>query len=251
MLRVACVPSNQHLNQYKGLPGVTEEKWAVATCKYLCARLLAYGVEARVFHKPGTGSSSTDELGTMVSQVTAWKPDYTLSVHSDAVGDKKQTGILMLMAREADAADGQKLGLSIAKHVGLPYKSTWVYGVQARKILYLRALRENNLQGSLVEVGEHATVAEASWNWTRTQQIGVGIADALAEHLGIIEQEGEDMTDEERKMLKQCRLSDIAQSHDLAILKAMADPLTSPDSIRDMEVRKKLDVEANRKALGL
>lgn len=184
-MKVALLPSNQHQNEYKYLSGVTEEKWAVEVCKVLEKRLGERGATVQTFYIPGSGTKSTDELAEMIEQAVAWKPDYMLSVHSDAVGDKTQTGILMLMARESDRTEGQLLGSFIARHVGLPYKSTWVYGQEARKIMYLKALREYKIPGSLVEVGEHATAAEAKWNWEHIQQIGVGIADALADYLGL------------------------------------------------------------------
>lgn len=198
MVSIAILPSNQHLNPATGLPGVTEEKWAVAVCDWVCKRLEDRLASACIFHVPGKGTASTDELSQMIDEAIAWKPDYIISVHSDAVGDSKQTGILMLMAREADRKSGQELGQAIAAKVGLPYKSTWVYGQEARKIMYLKALRDYELPGCLVEVGEHATKAEAEWNWEHTKEIGLGIADALADYLGL---EGVDMTGEQTEKL--------------------------------------------------
>jgi len=219
-MKAAVLPSNQHLNEYRGIPSVTEEKWAAAVCAWVVRRLKERGIEAGYFHVPGAGSKSTDELSQMLAQAIAWRPDYMLSVHSDAVGDTRQTGILMLMAREVDRSEGQRLGKAIAVAVGLPYKATWVYGVEARTIMYLSRLRSTGLEGSLVEVGEHATVIEAAWNWTHIKQIGVGIANALAEYLG---QEGDDdMTPEQDKTLKLIRVSMVAQSNDQEIAIAIA-----------------------------
>lgn len=187
MPRVAILPSNQHQNEYKYLSGVTEEKWAVEVYKVLEKRLRERGATVKTFYIPGSGTKSTDELAEMIEQAVAWRPDYMLSVHSDAVGDKKQTGILMLMPRESDRAEGRTLGNLIAARVGLPYKGSWVYGQESRKIMYLKALRDYKIPGSLVEVGEHATAVEAKWNWEHTREIGVGIADALADYLGLEE----------------------------------------------------------------
>jgi len=176
----------------------------VATCNWLRRRLSDWGAEVRIFHIAGAGSTSTDELARMIAEAVAWKPDYMLSVHSDAVGDAKQTGILMLMAREMDRAKGQTLGKAIAAAVGLPYKGAWVYGQEARKIMYLKAIRENGLQGCLVEVGEHATAAEAKWNWEHTREIGEGIAEALADYLKLKEEK--ELNDQERAMLEDLHL---------------------------------------------
>ncbi|MCL5736991.1 MAG: N-acetylmuramoyl-L-alanine amidase, partial [Actinobacteria bacterium] len=199
-MKIACLPSNQHLNGYAGIPGATEEKWAVAVSAWVVRRLNEFGAEARLFHVPGQGAKSTDELQDMLDEARYWGPDYMLSVHSDAVGDKAQTGILMLMPREIDRYDGITLGKAIAARVGLPYKGAWVYGNEARKINYLMLLRATEIRGCLVEVGEHATVLEAKWNWSHTKEIGVGIADALADYLKL---GGEDeMTKEERNLLR-------------------------------------------------
>ena len=259
-MKIAILPSNQHLNKYLGLPGVTEEKWAVAVSAWVVRRLKERGAEVGYFHVPGAGSSSVDELDKMIAQAIAWNPDYTISVHSDAVGDAKQTGILMLMLRESDRAYGQALGKAIAKNVGLPYKATWVAGKEMRWINYLRALYNRNRQGCLVEVGEHATVAEAAWNWRYTKEIGLGIADALADHLGLTtapEEEGDDMTDEDRKLLtevagllKQSRVSDVARSHDMEILKAMIGG-ESDERISELETQKAEATRQERKRLGL
>lgn len=246
-LRVSVIPSNQHLNPYTGLPGVTEEKFARAVCDWLVRRLRGRGADAAIFHVTGKGSASTDELMTMIAQSSAWRPDYTVSVHSDAVGDAKQTGILMLMAREEDRAKGQGLGRAIAQRVGLPYKATWVYGHEARKIAFLSRLRADGAEGSLVEVGEHATVAEAAWNWRHTKEIGVGIADALADYLGL--ELEDDMTDEERKLLKQARISDVARSYDMEIIKALV--RGDEDVAGRLEAEKGAAVETERKRLGL
>ena len=249
-MKIALVPSNQHQNTYTGLPSVTEERWAVAVCSAIEKRLLTLGADdVRTFHTPGTGASSTDELSHMVDRAISWRPDYMLSVHSDAVGDKHQTGILMLMARLEDALEGQRLGLLIAKHVGLPYKATWVYGLEARKILYLRRLRETGIKGSLVEVGEHATTAEARWNWEHIGQIGVGIADALAEYLGLRPVEVDDMTDEQFHLLKLARLSDVARSYDVEIIKEMvAGNMAGAD---ELEAVKVTAVQEEKNRLGL
>ena len=244
-LRVSVIPSNQHLNPYTGLPGVTEEKFARAVCDWLVRRLRGRGADAAIFHVTGKGSASTDELMAMIAQASAWNPDYTVSVHSDAVGDAKQTGILMLMAREEDRSKGQRLGRAIAERVGLPYKATWVYGHEARKIAFLSRLRADGAEGSLVEVGEHATVAEAAWNWRHTKEIGVGIADALADYLEL----EDDMTDEDRKLLKQARLSDVARSYDMEIIKALV--RGDEDVAARLEAEKGAAVETERKRLGL
>lgn len=213
-MKVAILPSNQHLNPYTGLPGVTEEKFGAAVCDWLARGLKERGAEARTFHVPGAGSKSTDELAVMVDQAIEWKPNYMVSVHSDAVGDKAQTGVLMLMPRETNRASGGELGKAIARNIGLPYKGTWVYGKEARTIMFLRALRTYGLSGSLVEVGEHATVAEAAWNWRHTKEIGLGIAEALADHLGL----EEDMAQEDVERLKR---SAEAQSYRSSITNAL------------------------------
>jgi len=204
-MRVAILPSNQHQNQYAGMT-VTEEKWSAATCAWLQRRLSERGVEAAIFHVPGAGAKSTDELSRMLAQAVAWKPDYMVSVHSDAVGDVKTTGILMLMCRELDRYEGIALGKSIALRVGLPFKGCWVWGNEARKINFLTTLRGHSLDGCLVEVGEHATVLEAGWNWRHVKEIGVGIADALAATCGwngvkALDEE-EEMTKDERNLLR-------------------------------------------------
>lgn len=250
-MRIAVLPSNQHLNSYAGLPGATEEKWAVAVCAWVVRRLKERGAEVGYFHIPGVGSASTDELGAMVAQAVAWKPDYMLSVHSDAVGDAKQTGILMLMARVEDANKGQSLGRSIAARVGLPYRATWVYGLGARKILYLRTLRDHGLQGSLVEVGEHATVAEASWNWAHVKEIGVGVADALADYLGLREE-----VNMLERLEKLERVSQIADSYDRAADRALQQEIIrclkgDPTVADSIVAEKDIAVARERKSLGL
>lgn len=257
-MKIGILPSAQHLNPYSGLPGVTEEKWAVATCNWLRRRLSDLGAEARIFHIAGAGSKSTDELARMIAEAVAWKPDYMLSVHSDAVGDAKQTGVLMLMAREADRSKGQALGKAIAAAVGLPYKATWVYGQEARKIMYLKALRDHSLEGSLVEVGEHATAAEAKWNWEHTKQIGEGIADALADYLGL--KEGQELNDQERTMLedlhlkaRQDRVTNVIHSNDAKALLAQmrgdpakADQLLEDAYIAGLEVKEAEGLELTK-----
>jgi len=255
--RIAIVPSNQHQNTLTGIPGGTEEKFALAACAWLVRRLGEYDCDVASFHVPGRGAESTDELAVMIDQALAWKPTYVFSLHSDAVGDQATTGILMLMARPEDAEKGQHLGRLIAERVGLPYKATWVYGVGARKIMYLRALRDHSLQGSLVEVGEHATAAEAAWNWAHVKEVGVGVADALAEYLGLtLRDEEDDMTDEDRKLLgeinrllKLGRVSDVARSYDMEIIKALA--RGDEDTAAKLELEKDAAVETERKALGL
>jgi hypothetical protein len=201
-----------------------------------------------MFHVPGAGSKSTDELSRALAQAVAYKPAYMLSVHSDAVGDAKQTGILMLMAREADRYIGIQLGRAIAVNVGLPFKAAWVYGHEARKINYLSVLRTRELEGCLVEVGEHATVAEAAWNWRHIKEIGVGIANALADYLGLTE-EVEDMTDEQWRVLREIKVSTVALSY--------LDPIMQAVVAGDMATAARLRIERDgavkekRRELGL
>ena len=199
MTTIALIPSNQHLNPYAGLPGVTEERWAVATCPWVKRRLEDRGAEVRIFHIPGKGEKSTDELKTMLDQAVAWEADYWLSVHSDACGDSAVTGVLMLMPLESVRSEGRNLGQMIGQRIGLPYKGSWVYGVEARTIMYLGYLRQYGIPGALAEIGEHATAAEAAWNWRHLKEIGTGIGDALADYLGLpaTEEEEHDMTPEE------------------------------------------------------
>jgi hypothetical protein len=63
------------------------------------------------------------------------------------------------------------------------------------------------------------------------------------------QQEVHDMTDDERKMLKQLRLSALATSHDMAILKAMLEK--NFQEAAELEAKKTLEVAAERKRLGL
>ncbi len=196
-LKIPVLPSNQASSQFSGMPAVTEQRWAVEVCKPLVARLIERGADARMIFVPGAGSKTTDELEVMIDQAVAWHPDYMLSVHADWVGDKAQTGILMLMARPEDRSKGERLGRAIATNVGLPYKE-----VRTPSLMFTAALQKHGLQGSLVEVGEYGTAAEAKWDWEHTQQIGLGIADALADYLGLAApEEGEDMSQEQVEKL--------------------------------------------------
>lgn len=249
-MRLALIPSNQPANDYMGLFDVNEEKWAVATCAWVQKRLKDYDCEVGYFHIPGAGTSSTDELARMVKQAVAWKPDYMVSIHSDSVGDKAKTGILALSPRLEDSLEVAKLARIIARRVGLPYRGTWVYGIESRKILFLREMRENSLRGCLVEVGEHSTASEAAWNWSHVKEIGVGIADALAEYLQLEPTEKEeDLTDEQDRLLRLSRVSGMARSYDMEIIKALI--RGNEESASKWESEKSLAVEAERKKLGL
>jgi len=255
-MRIAILPSNQHLNQYAGLPSVTEEKWAAAVSAWVQRHLNTnFHVEAAIFHVPGAGDRSIDELNEMFAQANAWDPDYYLSIHSDAVGDQAQTGVLMLMARELDRYDGIRLGRQIAWNVNLPYKGAWVWGNEARKINFLTNLRTLERQGSLVEIGEHATVAEAAWNWNHIKEVGLGIAEALAIHYEYKRREVP-MTDEQVALLEQtaflvkrARLSDIARSFDTEIILAKID--RDEAMVERLRNDKLAAIERERRALGI
>jgi hypothetical protein len=62
--------------------------------------------------------------------------------------------------------------------------------------------------------------------------------------------EEDDMTDEDRKLLRLARVSDVARSHDMEIIKAMIAGET-PERIVALEVQKGEAVRAERQALGL
>lgn len=121
----------------------------------------------------------------MVNAAIAAKPYAVLSIHSDAVGDAKQTGVLALVPDTASVGWGTVFARDCGKRLGLGYRGVWVFGEQARRIIFLSRLRETRTRGLLAEIGEHATVAEAGWNWRHIREIGVGIAEAWLVSLGI------------------------------------------------------------------
>jgi hypothetical protein len=242
-VRVAIVASNQAGNEYKGMSGISEETWSREVCSRVKSRLIEHGAEAEVFWKAGAIPS----LNEMIASAIAWQPTYMLSVHSDAVGDKAQTGILLLMAREVDRYVGIQLCRAIATNLGLPCKGTWVYGNEARKINYLAALRKHELEGCLVEVGEHATAAEAEWNWTHIKEIGTGIADALAEYLGVTGVEH--MTDEQVKLQKMTAVWALESKWDSLICKMYLKG--APETALAMEAQRAEGVKALKEQLGV
>ena len=236
-MKIALIPSNQHLNKYANLSGVTEEIWAVNTTSYVGRNLISLvpNIEVQTFHIPGKGTSSIDELNMMLKQALAWKPDYVLSIHSDAVGDKKVTGVLALNPWESSRTDGAVLANLVADNIGLPYRGSWVWGVEARKINFLTALRNAQIPGCLLEIGEHATAAEAAWNWEHYQEIGLGIARALIEHLHLAPM------DIQTEIAIRDRVAMVGIVHNLDIILARLDNAT-PEQIEKMEVKREADI---------
>jgi hypothetical protein len=193
-VKTAIVPSNQSANPYAGLPGVTESKWARAVSDWVVKTLRDHGHEATIYWE-----DSSDQIGAlkrMVNAAIAAKPDAVLSIHSDAVGDVAKTGILVLVPDFPSVGWGRVFARGCGERIGLPFRGVWVFGEQARRIIFLSRLRETHTRGLLVEVGEHATVAEAGWNWRHIKEIGVGIAEAWLVSLGIALEEPE-MTEAE------------------------------------------------------
>ena len=182
-MKTSVVPSNQNSNSYSGLPGVSESKWARAVSDWVVKTLRDHGHEAEIFWE-----ESADQIGAlkrMVNAAIAAKPDAVLSIHSDAVGDTAQTGVLTLVTDNSSVGWGTVFARDCGQRLGMPFRGVWVFGVEARRIIFLSRLRETNTRGLLAEIGEHATVIEAGWNWRHIKEIGVGIAEAWLVSLGI------------------------------------------------------------------
>ena len=68
-MKIAVIPSNQHLNDYAGFPdpSVTEESVMNLLADAAVVEFERQGYQAKKFWVPGAGLKSTDELGRMLS----------------------------------------------------------------------------------------------------------------------------------------------------------------------------------------
>lgn len=152
-MKIAILPSNQHLNAGKG--GKTEEEWAIVACAELVEELKRqnYG-DVRMFWVPGAGKKSTDELAVMIRQALAWNYDFCLSIHSDAA---TSVDIFPQIRSEADRAWADAVGKPLAQRLNMPYQYAAIRGHNL--MFFYDMPRKKNL---LLEIGCHTPSATAA-----------------------------------------------------------------------------------------
>jgi len=122
---VALIPSNQHANQYTGL-ATTEEQVQNAIALITQQELIRNGVRCEIFHVPGAGTSSVDELYLAIDQCNARGPwDLVVAQHSDACSDAAITGVLGIVYSPEKAEWGGSICDPLADLLALPHRGIW------------------------------------------------------------------------------------------------------------------------------
>jgi len=153
-MRIAIVPSNQHHNVVAGdpnpAPGITTEE-QIAVIRGLEAMRIGTENGHTMYwaYIPGVGASNVDELVKMLDKMMLWKPDYVLSMHSDANG---RQDVYPLICRAADAPWADKIGIEVANRIGFAHQ----YPTVRTDLAFCRRIAKLPPQrGVLLEVGVH------------------------------------------------------------------------------------------------
>lgn len=183
-MKLAVIPSNQHKNQYVGMPkGVTEETVCVQMARafrYECER---QGHECQVFWVAGQGEKNTDELTKMLAQAKAWRPDLIVSLHSDA-GSARVRDIYPLIGGSQDRSWAMKVATNMANRVGFA-----VQGATVRSELLFFSSTVG-FRRVLLEVGNHDYPENAAFNVRYADFLGVMAARAVLEVEGKLASDG-------------------------------------------------------------
>jgi len=178
---VALIPSNQHLNQYTGLP-LTEEQVQNTVALVTQRELVRNGVRCEIFHVPGAGSSSVDELLKAIEDCNARGPwDVVVAQHSDACYDAAITGVLGIVYNQERVAWGQWICGPLSQKLGLPYRGVW----NTKDYKSFAVITRTLAPAIIIEVGEHATESEAAWIVENVPRIGLATAHAVLEAHGV------------------------------------------------------------------
>ena len=220
----------------------------------------------RLHTRPGILVAHTTEGGSKAwldSAFSGRDPSYTKSVHWCVYEDgsiieyapwKPGEAVACWHAgvsqwRGMNSCNYWSLGFEIQHVAGRPYPEAQIRAV----IELVRVVREAY---PIIELVTHAQIARPIGRKTDpTKPWKTDVYPRIQKALSTKEET--DMTDEERKALneavlygKQNRLSNLARSHDVEIIKAMIQGLPE-ERIQQMEVAKQEDVDKERRALGL
>jgi len=167
-MKIAVLPSNQHLNDYIGIADakVTEEYWSLIASAAAVGEFTRQGHEARMFHVAGRGDKSTDELARMIQACITWKPDLVLSIHSDYASGVKD--VFPQIRKEADRAWGSSVGMMLAVRLGMPFQKCAVRGGD---LMFF--YRMPGLKSLLMEIGRHNVKADSDFNIKYAQYEGI------------------------------------------------------------------------------
>jgi len=171
------------------MQGVSEEDVMQEITSKAASMLQQDGVQVGVFHVPGEGRSSTDELQRMTLAAEEYDADVVFSLHSDSVRDEKQTGVLMLVYSMSRSAAAAEMGRFLAECLHMPFR-----GVRERPELMV--LSGVTAPAFLFEIGEHGTPEEAKWLVDNKRLIAVGITDTILSYLGLFPDLVEEGTEE-------------------------------------------------------
>jgi N-acetylmuramoyl-L-alanine amidase len=211
-----------------------EQRAGDVIVREVARRLVALGVKV---WDESFSDTDPNYVGTARS-ANDWHADYVVSIHHDwslaplgAFGHW-YTNEGKALADDIQAAVGQ---------AGFELRPSWH---KMRTDLYL--LKHTNAPSVIYEcsrIGEPALDTEAE-----LQRMGQAIAAGIAKHLGITEEE--DMTEEDRRLLKQNRVSAVAQSYELKWLRGKLNGWAQ-DELDQVDADKAAAVADEKERLGL
>jgi murein L,D-transpeptidase YcbB/YkuD len=202
-VHVWLVPSNQLHNLVAGDPNpapgsTTEEQIAVIRAMEAQAEANRQGVKAHMAYLPGYGSSSVDELTTMLNRMMneiralpSTDRAYVLSLHSDAGG---RQDVYPLTCRTTDNAWAARMGTDLAQRIGFAvqspsYRPDLAFSSRVDDLPAQRAV--------LMEIGAHGYTAgpvygmagpAALWKYARFH--GLMAMRAFAKQCGFLKSDG-------------------------------------------------------------
>lgn len=181
-MKIAVIPSNQHLNDYAGFPdpSVTEESVMNLLADAVVVEFERQGYQAKKFWVPGAGLKSTDELGRMLSEAMAWQPDFMYSLHSDCAAGVRD--IFPQIRNEADRPWGTAIGKELSQRTGMPLQYAAVRGDNLM-FFYYGAMEK--YRATLMEIGRHNTAADAQFNVTYSTYLGIMAARSFLKGTGL------------------------------------------------------------------
>lgn len=182
-MKVAILPSNQ-LNSFAGMPGIYEKDWAKKVATPSKEEFEKQGHVARIFYVEPQGAKSTDELGEMIAQALAWKPDMILSIHSDWASPP--TDVFPQIGSESDRAWGTKSGKLLAERLGMSFQPC---AIRIKDLMFFYQTVQwasvSSHKRILQEIGRFNTQKDANFAWTyatyegimltRTTLLGAGV----------------------------------------------------------------------------